>query len=105
MMKAGDILRRAADLVDGDRAETYGDMAILHDKIAIMWEAWLKVRRDPDAPLTAEDTAHMETLLKMARTQCGKNTEDNYTDGAAYQAMAGELSEAPEPKLIEGLEG
>ena len=28
-MKAGDILRRAAELVDGDRAKTYGDMAIL----------------------------------------------------------------------------
>lgn len=102
MMKAGDILRRAAELVEGDRAATYGDMAILHEKIAIMWAAWLQIRRDPDAPLTPEDIAHMDTLKKMARGQCGKGIHrDNYTDAAAYQGIAGELSEAPEPKLIE----
>lgn len=100
-MKAGDILRRAADLVDGDRAETYGDMALLHRNIAIMREAYRQIKRDPKAPYNAEDMAHHETLKKMCRSQCGKGTPDNYTDGAAYQAMAGELSEAPEPKLIE----
>ncbi len=92
-MKAGDILRRAAELVDGDRAVTYGDMALLHRNIAIMREAYRQIKRDPDAPYNAEDMAHHETLKKMCRSQCGKNTEDNYTDGAAYQAMAGELSE------------
>jgi hypothetical protein len=91
-MKAGDILREAAELVDGNRAETYGDMAILHRKIAIMWEAWRKVRRDPDAPYNAEDVAHKETLKKMCRSQCGRGTRDNYTDAAAFQGIAGQLS-------------
>ena len=91
-MKAGDILRRAADFVDGDRAKTYGDMKRLHTNIAILWDAWLKVRREPDAPLTAEDVAHMDTLKKMARTQCGAGCEDNYIDAAAYQGIAGELN-------------
>ncbi len=93
MMKAGDVLRRAAELVDGDRAVTYGDMAILHENIAILWNAWIKVSRGVDPHLTAEDVAHMEALLKMARTQCGTGTPDSYTDAAAYQAIAGELSE------------
>ena len=92
-MKAHDILQLAAKLVSGERAVTYGDMAILHDKIAILWEAWLKVRRDPNAPLTPEDIAHLDCLKKMARTQAGKGTPDSYTDAAAYAAMAGELSE------------
>ena len=92
-MKASDILRRAADLVDGDRAKTYGDMKRLHTNIAILWEAWLKVRRDPDAPLNAEDVAHMMGDVKKARTQCGEGTEDNYIDAAAYPAIAGELHE------------
>ena len=100
-MKAGDILRRAAELVDGDRATTYGDMALLHRNIAIMREAYRQIRRDPAAPYNAEDMAHHETLKKMCRSQCGEGTQDNYTDGAAYQGIAGELSEAPEPKLIE----
>ncbi|MEE8607235.1 MAG: DUF6378 domain-containing protein [Nitrospiraceae bacterium] len=101
MMKAGDILRRAAELVDGDRAVTYGDMAILHENIAILWNAWILVSRGIDPHLTAEDVAEMESLLKKARKRSGEGTPDNYTDDAAYAAMAGELSEAPEPKLIE----
>ena len=92
-MKAGDILRRAADLVDGDRAETYGDMARLHRNIAIMREAYRRIRRDPKAPYNAEDMAHHETLKKICRSQCGSNTDDNYVDAAAYQGIAGELSE------------
>ena len=95
-MKAGDILRRAADLVDGDRAKTYGDMKLLHGKIAIMWDAWLKIRRDPDAPLTPEDTAHMMGLMKKARTQCGEGTPDNYIDDAGFAGIAAENSERPD---------
>ena len=90
-MKAGDILRRAADFVDGDRARTYGDMKRLHTNIAIMHEAYRQIRRDPDAPYNAEDIAHKETLKKICRSQCGEGTEDNYTDAAAYQGIAGEL--------------
>lgn len=90
-MKAGDILRQAADLVEGDRAATYGDMELLHGNIAILWNAWMKVKRNPDAPLNGEDVAHMQTLLKMARTQCGEGTPDSYIDGAAYQGIAGQL--------------
>ena len=92
-MKAHDILTLAAKLVSGDRAATYGDMGRLHTNIAILWSAWMKVRRDPAAPLTPEDVAHMDTLKKMARTQCGEGTEDNYMDAAAYQSIAGELNE------------
>lgn len=90
-MKAGDILRQAAGLVDGDRAATYGDMRVLHGNIAILWNAWMKIKRDPDALLSAEDVAHMDTLKKMARTQCGEGTPDNYVDAAAYQGIAAEL--------------
>ncbi len=92
-MTASVILLLAARLVKGDRAATYGDMARLHGNIAILWNAWMKIRRDPVAPLNGEDVAHMETLLKMARTQSGEGTPDNYVDGAAYQGIAGELSE------------
>ncbi len=92
-MKAGDILREAAGLVDGARAETYGDMALLHRNIAIMREAYRQIRRDPGAPYNAEDMAHHETLKKMCRAQCGKGTRDNYTDAAAYQGIAWQLSD------------
>ena len=90
-MKAHDILKLATTLVIGARAKTYGPMARLHGNIAILQEAYLKIRRDPDAPLNGEDVAHMQTLLKIARTQCGAGSDDSYVDGAAYQGIAGEL--------------
>ena len=92
-MKAGDILREAAGLVDGARAETYGDMAILHGNIAILWNAWIFVSRGIDPHLTAEDVAQLESLLKKARTKAGKGSPDSYTDDAAYAAIAGQLSD------------
>ena len=91
-MKATDTLARARELVGGARAETYGDMAILHGKIAILWNAWILVSRGIDPHLTAEDVAQLESLLKKARTKSGKGTPDSYVDDAAYAAMAGELS-------------
>ncbi len=91
MKEAVLILNEAARLVGGDRAETHGDAKELHDKIALLWAAWLLVRRP--GPLTAEDIAHMEVLKKMARTQCGTGTQDNYVDAAGYAALAGALRE------------
>ena len=99
MMKAGNVLRLAAELVDGARAVTYGDMAFLHENIAILWNAWILVSRGIDPHLTAEDVAQLQSMLKKARTLSGEGTPDNYTDDAAYCGIAGELSEAPEPKL------
>ena len=92
-MHAPAILKQAEALVAGDRAVTYGDITRLHLNIVILWNAWMKIRRDPVAPLDGEDVAHMEALLKMARTQSGEGTTDNYVDGAAYLGIAGELSE------------
>lgn len=90
---AHDILELAAKLVKGDRAVTYGDMAILHENIAILWNAWILVSRGVDPGLTAEDIAQMESLLKKARTKSGEGTPDNYIDDAGYAGIAGELSE------------
>lgn len=89
MKKAVSILEEAARLVGGDRAETHGDATILHDKIAVLWGAWLVIRRPGE--LTAEDIAWMEVLKKMARTQCGTGTRDNSVDACGYAAIAGAL--------------
>ena len=100
-MKAGDILRRARELVLGDRAAAYGPMAVLHDKQASALQFYLEIRRETAAPITAVDVAHIQVLWKLCRTQCGAGTGDNWVDMAGFSGIAGELSEAPEPKLIE----
>ena len=40
--------------------------------------------------LTVEQGWHFMVLLKMARSRAGKGNADDYEDGAAYMALAGE---------------
>jgi hypothetical protein len=90
-MKAADLLREAAELVSGPRAEQHGDMHENFENIAELWNAFLRIRRDPTEPLTASQAALMFALAKIARTQLGEVNADDYCDGAAYPAIAGQL--------------
>lgn len=90
-MKAGDILATAANLVNGDRLEAHGDVKRCHDNIAVLWNGYLSIRKEPASPLTAMDVAHLMCLLKLARTQLGADNTDDWIDGTAYFALAREL--------------
>lgn len=91
-MKAVDILTQAAGLIGGDRQSTHGPKQRNHDNIAALWTAWLKIRREPDAPLTGADAAAMMVLLKLARSQLGCFNQDDGLDATAYAAIFSELS-------------
>jgi len=84
---------RASQLVNGDRAQQHGDKLQNHQNIATLWNAYLKIRRDPTSPLDAHDAAIFQALLKIARTQSGNHNVDDYVDGAGYLALAGEIAE------------
>jgi hypothetical protein len=86
MSEAGDILRQAANLVDGDRAKAYGDMHETHRLTAQFWSAYLNIH------VSSEDVAQCMVLLKTARARVGKYKEDNYVDQAGYSGIAGELA-------------
>jgi hypothetical protein len=84
---ASSILTEASKIVDGARRSTHGAAERSFAKIATMWSAYL------GSTITPVDVAHMMTLLKIARSQCGaENNADHYIDGAGYQALAGELA-------------
>ncbi len=91
MTIAGDIARKAAELVDGDRAGTHGDKLDNHCDIASLWTAYLGKRLR--SILGAKDVALMLALLKIARTKSGAHNPDDYLDGAGYMAVAGEIAE------------
>lgn len=91
-MKAPEIARQAAELVGGDRAESYGPMADNFGRIAALWTCFLAIRKNPDSPLSPEDVGHMMALLKMARTQSGPYSADSYVDLCGYAACAGEIA-------------
>lgn len=78
------ILREAENLINGDRAQSYGPPEVNFSRIAKGWEVIL------GAPVTAEEVALCMAWLKIARL-CEGPHRDSYVDGAAYLALAGEL--------------
>lgn len=90
MTKRLDILDEAHRLTGGDRAASYGAPVPNMQETATMWSSYLRTR-GVEVDLTGEDVANLMVLLKMARTGA-THKEDNYVDGAAYMAIAGECS-------------
>lgn len=91
---AGEIASLAASLVSGERDRQHGAKHDNFSRIATMWDAWLKIRRDPAAPVGAHDVGCMMALMKLARTQSGAHNSDDYVDCAGYAACAGEVAAA-----------
>ena len=91
-LAAGDVLGRALALVTGDRAAQHGDKMDNMANIARLAQAWLDIRADPGAPLSAADAAVMMILVKLARTQSGAFNPDDWIDAAGYCAVGGEVA-------------
>lgn len=91
-MRAHEIASKAADLVGGDRQAQHGTKEENFTNIVTLWNAYLAIRKDPAAPLTATDHAHMMVLLKVARTQAGGFNPDDWLDMTGYAACAGEVA-------------
>lgn len=92
-MKAGDIARRAGELVAGDREEQHGDKLANHQAIAAIWNGYLLARVVSGQPsnLNAADVASLMELLKIARRLNGAFNVDDFIDAAGYAAVAGEI--------------
>ncbi len=88
MSKAGEICKRAAKIVDGDREVLYGKKERNFDNIAKLWSGYL------DIPITAEQVAWMNVLQKCARTKTGSFNVDNFVDAAGFAGCAGEIAGA-----------
>lgn len=89
-MKAHDIATAAAALVHGDRERTHGPKFDNHQKIAELWNAYLRIRKPGE--LEALDVALMMALLKIARSQLGAYNADDFLDLVGYGAVAGEIA-------------
>lgn len=85
-MHRRDILERAIQATCGERDATYGDPADCFAAIALLWSDYL------ERPISPRDVAVCLGLLKVARIKASPDHEDNYVDGAAYLAIAGELA-------------
>lgn len=104
-MKAGEILRAAADLVDGDRQKQHGDKLQNMEAIAGIWTAILRTKGalKSDESIDAHDAANMLEGLKIARRYTGVYNKDDYVDGAGYSGVAGEIAnlmQKPEAEIV-----
>lgn len=88
-MNRTEILQEADRLVSGPRQEAYGPPQENFQRIADGWTIILGARVRPD------QVALCMAWLKLARLTNGPHP-DSYVDGAAYFALAGELSSSPQ---------
>lgn len=84
-------LETAIKLTAGDRNKAYGPPHRNLSDCALLWDAYLAIRNG--AQLDAEAVAWMNVLQKIARSAQPGYHPDNYTDAAAYSAIAGECRE------------
>ncbi|QGJ87784.1 hypothetical protein SEA_BIANCATRI92_57 [Mycobacterium phage BiancaTri92] len=83
------ILTTAEEIINGQRAQDYGDARENHIRIATLWQAYTGVE------FTPEDVAVMMILLKIARFMENGYHQDTVVDIAGY---AGVLEKMQLPK-------
>lgn len=88
-MNRGKILDEAKRLTHTDRQNDYGTPTINFNRISRLLSAYL------DCKITPEQGAMICALIKVARSM-ETYKADNYIDGAAYFAIAGELANGGE---------
>ena len=87
-------LETAIKLTGGDRNKSYGPPFDNLSDCADLWNAYINTKVGClTVQLNAEDVAWMMTLVKMTRSFQSGYHPDNYTDAAAYSAIAGECRE------------
>jgi hypothetical protein len=87
--KRGASLRRALDIINGERQSSYGSPEDSFQIIAEFWETYLTHRNK--GPLSPIDVARMMSLMKHARMLGQADKEDNYVDAAGYLGIAGDI--------------
>jgi hypothetical protein len=85
------ILETAIEVTTGKRRRDYDKASSNHERIAEGWNWYIKSRKDPLAPISALDAAHMMIILKLARA-CYTPTRDTYVDIAGYAKCASQIS-------------
>lgn len=88
------ILQEAERIINGDRAEQYGDPNVMFERIAEFWTSYLYPFTEA---LTPVDVANMMVLLKISRSKAavdrGEYHRDDHVDIAGYAGLTEKLGE------------
>lgn len=90
------ILKKAEEIVNGEREGQYGTPENNFAIIADFWNIYLNNIhnfKDQVIDIEPKDVAEMMILMKIARCTSGQYKDDNYIDICGYAAIAAELGE------------
>lgn len=82
MKRNKNFLLEALDLIEGERAENYGDAKENHARIAAMWSALLEKEVTPNQVYLCLIAVKMSRLMESPRHR------DSWLDIAGYAALA-----------------
>jgi hypothetical protein len=88
-VRRDEILQLARTAV-GDRGRKYGEPEQSFEKIAVLWNGWLKIRKAGE--LDGVDVAVMLALMKVGRIAGDPSYLDGWVDLCGYGACGGELA-------------
>lgn len=83
-----EILDTAAQLINGDRRQTYGDAQESFGRIAALWSIILNTQVSP------ADVARCMVAMKLARLSGSDEHRDSWVDIAGYAALGAEVAGA-----------
>ena len=89
------ILKKASELITGDRDKEYGDAFTNFNDIAQGWSLILKKH------VTREDVALCMAWVKMARLAKNPTHQDSWVDIAGYAGLGGEIGSMDASTKIE----
>jgi hypothetical protein len=89
----GEALKKALDIINGERQSQYGNPEDSFQIIANYWTAYLVAEglMDEHHPVTPKNAAIMMVLFKIARMSGQKDKFDNHADAAGYIGIAGDM--------------
>jgi len=91
-MKRDEILDKANELINGQRAKDYGDAFENHSRIANGWNVIMNGALISHGYLTEQHVVLMMDWVKTARLLQTINHEDSWLDKVGYSALGGEFS-------------
>jgi uncharacterized Zn ribbon protein len=86
MVDRQEVLKSALELTTGERRKSYGDPYVNHKRIADIWSVIL------DCEITPAQVALCMVGLKISRLIETPDHIDSFIDGAAYMAIAAEIT-------------
>jgi len=92
-MNKWELLNRAGNVIEGDRARDYGDAHENFGRIAIGWSVISESAMNDHGEIRSEHVALMMDWLKTCRLLGELGHEDSWIDKLGYSALGGEIAD------------